>query len=106
MAESPKYVVIFTSELISENAAEYEEVAQRIATLAKAQKGFLSVSSTRIEGKGITISYWASQQDVYSWKWHEDHQLAQKLGRDKFYKQFHITVARIEKETEFTRHGK
>ena len=105
MSES-KYVVIFTSELNSDAASEYEEVAQRIADLAKAQPGFLSAHSTRIDGKGITISYWASQQDVYNWKWNEDHQLAQKLGRDKFYKSFQITVARIEKETEFKVHGK
>lgn len=104
MSES-KYVVIFTSELVKEAAAEYEDLAKRIAELAKAQPGFLGVSSNRIDGKGITISYWASQQDVYSWKWHEDHQLAQKLGRDKFYKKFHITVARIEKETEYTLNG-
>jgi len=50
------YAVIFTS-VLKENAAGYEETANRMIELAQQQPGFLGYESAR-NVIGITISYW------------------------------------------------
>lgn len=97
-----KYAVIFTSTLQPGNEREYAEAGERMEKLARAQEGFVRMESVRgADGVGITVSYWSSEEAVKQWKWNEEHLAVQKLGREKFYRDFHLTVARIEKEIEW-----
>lgn len=105
MNQSGKYVVVFTSVLNPGNEKEYEIAASRMCELAKAQPGYIKMDSVREGGLGITVSYWDSLDAVNKWKWNGEHLAEQKLGRQKYYKTFQLTVARIEKEVEFTNHG-
>ena len=62
--EPPYYAVIFTSRRTGTDAAGYALAAQRMATLAEQQPGYLGVESTRdSDGLGITVSYWRSLPD-------------------------------------------
>jgi len=70
--------------------------------LAKKQKGFISFESYSNEkGENVSISYWESLVAIKNWKKNLEHQIAQKLGKEKWYKFFKLQVCKIEKEYEF-----
>lgn len=93
---TPYYAVIFTS-IKKEGDNNYEEIAQLMLDLATKQVGFIGVESARNE-IGITVSYWQSLEAIKLWKLNAQHQLAQKLGRDVFYKKYIVRVCKVEQE--------
>jgi heme-degrading monooxygenase HmoA len=100
----PYYAVVFTSLRHAEPGDGYDEMAQRMEELARAQPGFLGLESARgADGLGITVSYWATMADVAAWGQHAEHLVAQKLGRETWYQWFALRVCRVEHATEFTR---
>lgn len=94
--EPPYYAVIFSSHR-TEGDSGYEEMAGRMLKLAESQPGFLGVESAR-EGLGITVSYWDSPNSISEWKRNAEHQEAQRLGRQKWYSNFRVRVAKVERE--------
>jgi heme-degrading monooxygenase HmoA len=99
----PYYACIFTSRLnLSEPKAidGYSILADEMDQLAKRQEGYLGIdSSTRnTDGMGITISYWRTEDDIKRWKLQVDHRAAQLLGEEKFYLDYHVQVAKVERE--------
>jgi len=93
------YAVIFTS-LLSENTEGYSTMAATMETLAKQQAGFLGIESAR-EEIGITISYWENLEAIKTWKANVDHQVAQKLGKEKWYQSYSVRICKVEREYEF-----
>ena len=95
----PYYAVIFTSQL-SDSAAGYRELAERMVDLATAQPGFLGMESVRDNtGLGITVSYWRSLADIAAWKRHGEHAVAQQLGKSQFYSDFRLRISLVESES-------
>ncbi|AOW30798.1 hypothetical protein W5Q_05491 [Candida albicans SC5314] len=98
------YMVSFTSKLNSDiTSDEYTQVADLMVSLAKQQPGFLGLESTRDPTSkiGITISYWKDKSSIQQWKQQSDHQLAQKLGKSKFYDYFKVRIALVERDYQF-----
>lgn len=97
--ELPYYAVIFTSKRteIDEN---YSEMADKMMELAHLQEGFLGVESARNE-IGITVSYWKTLEDIKNWKQNLDHLDAQKIGVSKWYENYTVRIALVEKEYSF-----
>lgn len=88
------YIVTFVSELKS--ATGYHDMAQKMMSLAQEHQGFLGADSVRSEnGKGITISYWESLEAIRHWRNNPEHREAQKRGKQEWYDQYQITVAKI-----------
>jgi len=58
--------VIFTSKLTA-NTDGYHDMSSYIETLAKKQKGFITMDSAR-NNIGITVSYWETLEDIKNWK--------------------------------------
>ena len=75
-------------------------MSKRMVDLASAQPGFLGIESVR-DGLGITISYWKDEASIAAWKANVDHQLAQQLGREKWYASFKTRVCRVERDYGF-----
>lgn len=98
--EEPYYAVIFTSVLEGEDREGYEEMADKMVSLASQQNGFLGVDSARAE-IGITVSYWKDLNSIRSWKQNIEHREAQKLGRDVWYKNYKIRICKVERQYEF-----
>jgi heme-degrading monooxygenase HmoA len=93
------YAVIFTNR--QTDALEgYSEMADAIEKLAKKQAGYLGFESARNE-IGIAISYWETLEAIKNWKDHIDHQVAQKLGKEKWYKSYKVRICKVEREYEF-----
>lgn len=93
------YAVIFTS-ILSKEAKDYDQMAESMETLANQQPGFIGIESVR-EQIGITISYWKALEDIKNWKSNVDHQLAQKLGIEKWYESYKVRICKVEREYEF-----
>lgn len=94
----PYYAVIFTS-LRAERDNGYAQMAEAMVALVSKQPGFLGAESTRdMDGFGITVSYWDSLDAIKMWKENPSHQVAQKKGKEKWYKHYAIRVSRVERD--------
>jgi heme-degrading monooxygenase HmoA len=104
LREPPYWAVIFTSERTLEDQVGYAQTADEMVTLASTQAGFIGVETARgTDGIGITVSYWESLDAIREWRRHADHQAAQKLGREKWYRAYTLRVARVERAYAFER---
>ena len=91
--------MIFTS-IRTDIDEGYGLTADAMVALAEKQPGFLGVESARND-VGITVSYWVDLDSIKQWKSNSEHLLAQKLGREKWYKTFKTRIAKIERDYEF-----
>jgi heme-degrading monooxygenase HmoA len=96
---APYYAVIFTT-LRTEGDNGYSEMAAQMEELAKQQPGYLGIESAR-SGLGITVSYWKDSESIRNWRMHAEHQLAQKLGKEKWYVQYKLRVCKVERDYGF-----
>ncbi|MBE1300527.1 MAG: antibiotic biosynthesis monooxygenase [Alteromonadaceae bacterium] len=92
---TPYYAVIFSS-VKTPNIEGYAEMAERMWQLAAEQEGFLGADSASDE-KSITVSYWQSLEAIKQWRHNVKHAAAQKLGREQWYAQFRLRIAKVEK---------
>jgi heme-degrading monooxygenase HmoA len=100
--EPPYYVVTFSS-VRTEGDNGYGAMADRMAELALQQPGCLGAESARdADGFGITNSYWADEESLKAWKQVANHLAAQRLGRERWYKQYKVRIARVERAYDFT----
>jgi heme-degrading monooxygenase HmoA len=97
--EPPYYAVIFTSVRTDADPEGYAGTAALMVELARTQPGYLGVESVRdASGAGITVSYWASEEAIFAWKRVADHRAAQRLGRERWYRDYARRVARVERD--------
>ncbi len=95
----PYYAVIFTT-IMKDNIVGYAQTALRMEELAKQQKGYLGIESSRSE-IGITVSYWQTLDDIVAWKNNVEHTEARNLGREKWYQKYQLRICRVEREYGF-----
>lgn len=55
--------------------------------------------------QGITVSYFDSEDAIRRWREVADHVAAQALGRELFYDDYTVEVARIERAYSWVRQG-
>ncbi len=97
--KSDYYAVIFTSKKTGFETG-YEEMSKIMELLAKQQKGFLGMDSARNK-VGITVSYWDSLKAIKNWKENLQHQTAQEFGKEKWYREYHVRICKVEREYSF-----
>lgn len=96
--EPPYWAVLFSSQRTSGDAEGYGRMAEALARIAPDQPGYLGIESARdAEGFGITLSYWASEEAIASWKRVAAHQQAQRTGHERWYEDFVLRIARVER---------
>ena len=96
--EAPYYAVVFTSRLSDTNPSGYDEMAGKMVDLAINNHGCLGVENVRdAEGVGITVSYWKDEESIKIWKADTQHLAAQRQGMEKWYSQYELRVARVER---------
>jgi heme-degrading monooxygenase HmoA len=103
--EPPYYAVIFTSvrNAVADDWRDdgYEATAARMVQLASSMPGFLGVESAR-DGLGITVCYWEDEASIAGWKAHAEHDHAQQEGRNRWYADYALRVARVERAYDMT----
>jgi len=92
------YVVIFLSSRSDDDHEGYEAMATVMERLARAQPGLIEMQSVRgPDGVGITVCYWESGAAISGWRQNVDHAAAQQYGKDKWYTDYRVTIARVER---------
>jgi heme-degrading monooxygenase HmoA len=102
IAKTPKppyYAVIFSS-LKTDTVSGYDETSKRMVELASQQPGYLGYESAR-DGLGITVSYWATLDDIGHWKRNAEHLMAQKNGRNQWYESYKVRICKVELDYNF-----
>jgi heme-degrading monooxygenase HmoA len=97
----PYYAVIFTT-IQSDERQGYAEMNDKMLELARTEKGFLGIESAHGE-IGLSVTYWASLEDIARWKNHAEHKIAQAKGFEMWYKAFATRVAKVEVDSFFER---
>ena len=94
--EPPYWAVVFTSERVADEG-DYQQIADRIESLARSQPGFLGMESVRnADGGGITVSYWQSPEAIRAWRDHPDHKAVQQRAGE-WYKGYRIRICKVER---------
>lgn len=65
--------------------------------LATEQDGFVSFEAVRdpVSRRGIAVSCWRDEPAARNWKAVAEHQLAQSLGRERWYEEYQVIVAEV-----------
>lgn len=100
--EPPYYAVIFTT-VQSDDSEGYVDMAKRMFVLAAKQPGYLGFEIAGSGSPGIGISYWSDEASIRAWKSDAEHQLAQDLGRERWYDRYHLRIAKVERDYGFTK---
>ena len=94
----PYYAVIFSSQRSAADAEGYDRTATRMAELVRDQPGFLGFESTRgVDGFGITVAYFDSEQAIRAWREHAEHTVARDLGHHRWYQRFEQRIAIVQR---------
>lgn len=94
--EPPYVAVIFTS-IRTEGDDGYGATADEMGGLVAQQPGYLGFESAR-DGIGITVSYWRDEESARAWKRQAAHLVAQKRGRESWYRDYRVRVATVTRD--------
>lgn len=101
---NPYVAVIFTSRRTDDDEAGYVAMAGRMEAAARTRPGYLGIESVRSpDGGGITVSYWVDDAAARAWKADAEHLAAQRLGRDRWYDEYTVRIAHVEREYAYLR---
>lgn len=93
--EPPYYAVIFTSTR-TEGDDGYGAMSEAMVALAQKQPGYLGMESAR-DGVGLTVSYWTDLDAISAWKAEVRHLAAQRAGRERWYTDYRVRIAKVER---------
>ena len=69
--------------MLAKKSKGYQQASDKMLQLAKKQKGFIGITSSRDKLLGITISYWDSLQAIENWKKNSQHLAVKKKRKRK-----------------------
>lgn len=95
--EPPYVAVIFTTER-SDDTDGFDETDAALLAQVRTQPGFLGVETVGDGDSGITVSYWATSDDARAWKEVAEHEAAQRIGRDRWFRRYRVRVATVDRE--------
>lgn len=102
--EPPYYAVIVSSLLDSGNLDGYAAMDRRMTELGRAQPGYLGrESKTGTDGRELTVLYYRDAESIEAWKQHPEHLEAQRRGREQWYADYRIEIAKVERAYGFER---
>lgn len=90
------YVVIFRAK-VGAFDAEYHATAHHLRETALRDFGCVEFVAMTEGDQEIALSYWPDAESIRRWKAHLDHRAAQEAGRRRWYADYRVEVARIER---------
>jgi heme-degrading monooxygenase HmoA len=86
-------VVVFRSRLKPGIEKEIEEADARMAALAAKMPGFVSYRQyVSADGEGVALVEFESHETAGAWRAHPEHRETQRLGRERWFSEYRITV--------------
>ena len=92
------YAVIFEVEPETGRVQDYLDIAARLRPELEKIDGFISIErfkSLSQEGKILSLSFWRDEEAIARWRQQEQHQVAQRAGRDRIFRDYRIRVAAV-----------
>lgn len=72
---------------------EMEELGKRMYQLASEMPGFISYKDfAALDGEYVSIVEFESFETLAAWRNHPEHKEAQRLGRERYFSEYHIQV--------------
>ena len=101
MPEPLYYAIIFANQA-SKTPEGYGEMAAAIGEIAKTLPGYIGIESMRdSDCFAITVSYWESEEAIKGWREHTKHSISQKIGKERWYEDYTVCVAKVERQYSF-----
>jgi len=96
-------LTVFRSRLRDDNVDQYRDAASRMEELARAMPGLLEFKTfTADDGERVSIIVFDTHEHHDAWRRHPDHLEAQRLGRERFYASYDITVSEVMRRNAFS----
>ena len=92
------YAVIFEVEPEPDRLRDYLDIAARLRADLEKIDGFISIErfkSLSRDGKILSLSFWRDEEAIARWRRQEEHQAAQRTGRDRIFHDYRIRVAAV-----------
>jgi heme-degrading monooxygenase HmoA len=92
------YAVIFEVEPEAGREQDYLDIAARLRPELEKIDGFISIErfkSLSQEGKILSLSFWRDEDAIARWRQQEEHQAAQRTGRDRIFRDYRIRVTAV-----------
>ena len=96
----PPYVAVIFTSVRTDGDHGYAATAGEMEAMAAEQPGYLGIETAKGE-IGITVSYWATEEDARAWKRVAEHAGAQRMGRERWYAAYRVRVCTVEREYGF-----
>jgi heme-degrading monooxygenase HmoA len=98
-------VVVFRSHRAPEGLGEeFRYWFERMGELASNMPGYISHKGYVAEdGERLTLFEWESAETLKAWATHPEHVSVKKLGRQKFYADYHLQLCELVCESKFLR---
>jgi len=86
-------VVVFRSRLRPGVEQEIEATDARMAELAATMPGYVSYRQyVSADGEGVAVVEFESHETAAAWRAHPEHREAQRLGKERWFTEYRITV--------------
>lgn len=83
---------------------EYKMHHARMTELATKMPGYISHKGYVAEdGERLSLFEWESAETLRAWATHPEHVPVKRIGRERFYTQYHLQVCEVVRESEFRR---
>ena|SRR5215813_3700283 len=83
---------------------EYMYWLGQMAALASKMPGYISHKAyVADDGERLTLFEWESAETLQAWATHPEHIAVKKIGRQKFYQDYHLQVCEVVRESKFKR---
>jgi heme-degrading monooxygenase HmoA len=96
-------VVVFRARRTSAGVGEeYQHWFTRMTELARDMPGYISHKAyVADDGERLTLFEWESAETLQAWAGQPEHMAVKRLGRQKFYTEYHAQVCELVRESKF-----
>jgi heme-degrading monooxygenase HmoA len=96
--DPPYYTVIFTS-VRTEVDEGYSEMNEALWLDAQKLPGFIGAEAFRDEDRfGVTVLYFKDLETIHEWSKYQKHLRAKEMGKQKWYSDYRVRIAKVERE--------
>jgi heme-degrading monooxygenase HmoA len=92
------YAVIFEVEPEPNRLQDYLDIAARLRPQLEQIDGFISIErfkSLSQDGKILSLSFWRDEEAIARWRHQEQHDAAQRTGRERIFRDYRIRVSAV-----------
>ena len=88
------FAVIFKATIQSLDE-EYSLMAKQMRDLAINEYGCTAFTACSEEDQEIAISYWPSKAHIQGWKNDPEHQRAEAIGKERWYRSYSVEIVEV-----------